>query len=97
MGEIFDRIIIEDREYPLHKGKANYISHLKEQFPDRKDQEAIDQYFQAVSECTRSAATFYAEKALPNYISMFTGSYMRKGYMKFARKTTLRSSSIYYR
>lgn len=89
MGEIFDRIIIQDKEYPLHKGKSNYIAHLKEQFPDPKDQAAIDQYIQTVFECTRSASSYFAEKAIPSYISMFTGSYMRSGYMKFTKKTTL--------
>ncbi len=89
MGDVFDRIVIQDREYPLHKGKKNYIEKLKEQFPEQEDQLAIDKYIHTVFECTRSAASYYAEKALPGYISMFTGSFMRSGYMKYAKKTTL--------
>lgn len=89
MGDVFDRIIIEDREYPLHKGKKNYIDKLKEQFPEQEDQVAIDKYIHTVFECTRSAASYYAEKAVPGFISMFTGSFMRSGYLKYAQKTTL--------
>lgn len=89
MGEVFDKIYIQDRAYPLHKGKRNYIQHLKEKFPDPKDQEAIDKYIHTVFDCTRSAATYFAEKALPGYISMFTGGFMRSGFMKYAKRTTL--------
>ncbi|MCO5233552.1 MAG: NAD(P)/FAD-dependent oxidoreductase [Chitinophagales bacterium] len=89
MGEIFDRIVIQDREYSLHKGKANYIEQLKRQFPLEEDHIAIDKYIQAVFDCTKTANNFFAEKAMPNYISMFVGNSMRSGFLKHAQKTTL--------
>jgi len=89
MGEVFDRIIIQDRQYDLHKGKRNYIARLKAYFPAPADQAAIDRYIDIVFECTRSAASYYSEKAVPGILSRFTGGFMRSGYLKYARKTTL--------
>jgi all-trans-retinol 13,14-reductase len=89
MGEVYDNIIIEDRSYPFRKGIRNFTEDMKARFPDAKDQEAIDQYLSAVFECTRSAASFFAEKALPSMLSRFTGPFMRSGFLKYAKRTTL--------
>jgi all-trans-retinol 13,14-reductase len=89
MGEVYDNIVIEDRKYPFRKGTKNFTEDLKARFPDPKDQEAIDKYMSAVFECTRSAASFFAEKALPSMMSRFTGPFMRSGYLKYAKRTTL--------
>lgn len=89
MGEVYDNIIIQDRSYPLRKGSKNFVAGLKEQFPEPADQTAIDQYLDAVFQCTRSAGTYFAEKALPSFVSMFSGPFMRSGFLKYAKRTTL--------
>jgi all-trans-retinol 13,14-reductase len=89
MGEVYDNIVIQDRVYPFRKGTKQFVEDLKMRFPDPQDQKAIDQYMDAVFQCTRSAGTFFAEKALPSLVSMFSGPFMRSGFLKYAKKTTL--------
>lgn len=89
MGEVYDNVIIEDRVYPFRKGTKAFVQDLKERFPDAGDQQAIDRYMEEVFACTRSAATFFSEKALPSLMSRFTGPFMRKEFLKYSRRTTL--------
>ncbi|MEX0811562.1 MAG: NAD(P)/FAD-dependent oxidoreductase [Chitinophagales bacterium] len=89
MGEVYDRIVFGDKEYQLVKGVDNFKAKLKTYFPDAIDQKAIDVYTETVYKASVAARSFYEEKALPGWLSFLFGYFMRRKYLKYARRTTL--------
>jgi all-trans-retinol 13,14-reductase len=86
MGEVYDKIIIGDKQYDFVKGVGNYKDKLYEYFPDEK--EAIDGYVSLVFEATKASQKFYMDKALSPLMSKLVGGWMRKPYLKFSDQTT---------
>ena len=86
MGEVYDRIIIGDRTYDLVKGVKNFKNKLKGYFPE--EIEAIDTYVQLIFQSNKMMGKFYMQKALPSFLQNLVGSYLRKGYLNYANKTT---------
>ena len=86
LGEVYDKIIIGDREYDFVKGVDNFKKKLIEYFPE--ESEAIEQYVSLVFESTKTAQKFYAEKAMPNLLSKVLGSFWRDPFYKFSDRTT---------
>jgi all-trans-retinol 13,14-reductase len=86
MGEIYDRIIIGEKEYDFVKGVKNFKEQMTSYFPDEK--EAIDSYVDLVFEAVSKSQKFYMDKALPPFISTFIGSSLRNPFYKFSDKTT---------
>jgi all-trans-retinol 13,14-reductase len=86
MGDVYDRIILGDNAYDLVKGYENYRAQLHEYFPQDKD--AIDQYLGKVVATVKKAAFFFAEKAVPPYVSALFGGMMRRPALKEATRTT---------
>ncbi len=86
MGDVYDRIIIGDNTYDLVKGYENYRAKLHEYFPDEK--EAIDRYLQKVVSTVKKAGLFFAEKAVPPFVSTLFGGMMRRPMLKEATRTT---------
>jgi len=86
MGEVYDKIIIGDKQYDFVKGVENFKNKLISYFPD--ESEAISKYIKIVFDCNKTMKKFYIEKALPTFISSFFGYFFRKKYLKYASKTT---------
>ena len=86
MGEVYDQIIIGEKKYDFVKGVRNFHEKLLEYFPD--EDEAISKYINLVFASNKSAGKFYMDKALPNLVSWLIGGQMRKGYLKYAGRTT---------
>ena len=86
MGEVYDRIILGDNAYDLVKGLENFRAQLHEYFPPEKD--AIDQYLEKVIATVKKAQMFFAEKAMPPFVSKLFGGMMRRGITKEGLRTT---------
>lgn len=67
MPEIFNRVVIGDREYPVPAGIEGFRSALKQWFPD--EAEAIDSYLEIMQRVARSSAPYFGEKALPQGVT----------------------------
>jgi all-trans-retinol 13,14-reductase len=89
MGEVYDRIIFGNKEYLFVKGTDNWKSKMKEYFPDTTDQTAIDKYVDTVKKASKISKLYFAEKILGSIPRMLFGNLMRKGFLKYASKTTL--------
>tara|TARA_B100001093_G_scaffold69342_2_gene59834 strand:+ start:3210 stop:4796 length:1587 start_codon:yes stop_codon:yes gene_type:complete len=86
MGEVYDKIIIGDKQYDFVKGVENFKNKIISYFPD--ESEAISKYIKIVFDCNKTMKKFYIEKALPTFVSSFFGYFFRKKYLKYASKTT---------
>jgi all-trans-retinol 13,14-reductase len=86
MGEVYDRIYLGDNAYDLVKGYENYRAKLHGYFPSDKD--AIDRYLEKVVETAKKAQLFFAEKAVPPFVSTLFGGMMRRPTLKEATRTT---------
>lgn len=86
MGEVYDKIIIGDKEYDFVKGVQNFKEKLYEYFPFEKD--AIDDYVNLVFASTKTTRKFYIDKVLSPILSLTIGSQMRNAYYKFSDQTT---------
>jgi all-trans-retinol 13,14-reductase len=86
MGEVYDKIILGDKQFDFVKGVQNFKNKLYEYFPDEK--EAIDGYVSLVFASTNAATKFYMDKALSPWMSFFVGGSMRKEYLKYSDRTT---------
>ncbi len=88
MGEVYDKIIFGDEVYDYRSGIENFKAQLKEYFPDRADQQAIDDYVQLVFDVAKASGGFFAERAVPQPISFLFGRFMKRGLSNIASKTT---------
>ena len=86
MGDVYDRIILGENAYDLVKGFENFRAQLHEYFPQEKD--AINQYLEKVIATVKKAQMFFAEKAVPPFVSKLFGGMMRRGITKEAFRTT---------
>ena len=88
MGEVYDRVIIQNREYEYLKGLQNWKTRMKEYFPTEKDARSIDKYVEALFEVNRSAKSYYMKKAMPNFMLFFAAPFMGNAYARIAKRTT---------
>ncbi|MFO7567534.1 MAG: NAD(P)/FAD-dependent oxidoreductase [Enhygromyxa sp.] len=88
MGEVYDRIIFGETEYPFRKGVQEFKDGLRERFPDAADGRAIDAYVDAVFAASKAARNYYAEKAMSGVAGWLAGPFMRRAYLAYTRKTT---------
>ncbi len=86
MGDVYDRIILGENAYDLVKGFENFRAQMHEYFPQDKD--AINQYLEKVVTTVKKAQMFFAEKAMPPFVSKLFGGLMRRGIGKEAFRTT---------
>ena len=86
MGEVYDRIILGENSYDLVKGFDNFRSQLHEYFPSDKD--AINTYLEKVMATAKKAQLFFAEKAMPPFVSTLFGGMMLRPVLKEATRTT---------
>ena len=86
MGDVYDKIIIGDKQYDFVKGVQNFKDQLCTYFPDEK--EAIDGYVSLVFAATKTSQKFYMDKAMPPLMSTVVGVLMRSAFYKYSDKTT---------
>ena len=86
MGDVYDKIIIGNKEYDFVKGVQNFKDKMLGYFPDEK--KAIDQYVDLVFKAIKTSRNFYMDKALPPIMSKLFGARMRKPFYHFSDKTT---------
>lgn len=88
MGEVYDRILFGDDEYPLRTGVSAFKDGLRERFPTPAHARAIDAYVDAVFAAVKASRGFFVEKALGDLGSWAVGGLMRRKYLAYTRKTT---------
>ncbi len=86
IGEVYDKIIIGNKEYDFVKGTQNFKEKLYQYFPEEKD--AINQHLDLVFAAVKASGKFYMEKALPSLLRKVIGAKMRKPFHEFSDKTT---------
>ncbi|MBL7777131.1 MAG: NAD(P)/FAD-dependent oxidoreductase [Chitinophagales bacterium] len=86
MGEVYDRVFFGTESYEFRKGKKQFTEYFTQLFPEEKA--SIEKYVQLLSVSGGAARWFYAEKAVPKWLSFLAGGIMRKSYLKFASRTT---------
>jgi all-trans-retinol 13,14-reductase len=86
MGVVHDRIVIGDDEYELPAGREALKAELKRRFPAQSV--AIDRYVEIVDETVRASSTYFAEKAVPGFVSKLAGRLMRRKFVARARRAT---------
>jgi len=86
MAEVYDRAYIADRAYDFPAGSDAFSQSMKAAFPG--EEKAIDQYLDLVRLIPRKAGLYFAEKAVPPFISRLFGGMMRRGYLRWASRTT---------
>mgnify|MGYP000085453105 CR=1 FL=1 len=86
MGNVYDKIVIGDKEYDFVKGVQNFKDKMLEYFPEEK--KAIYNYVNLVFAAIKTSQKFYMDKAMHPLISKFFGSKMRNPFYKFSDKTT---------
>ncbi|MBV70002.1 MAG: FAD-dependent oxidoreductase [Myxococcales bacterium] len=89
MGDVYDRIRFGDEVYDFVRGRAAWLDRMKSYFPANEDVRALDQYVALVTDASRQARGFFAEKAVPDFVSTLAGRRMRRGFMKYGARTTL--------
>ena len=86
MGEVSDRIILGENSYDFVKGLENFRAKIHSYFPSEKD--AINRYLELVISTAKKAQLFFAEKAMPPFVSKLFGGMMRRTTLKEATRTT---------
>ncbi len=86
MGDVYDRIIIEDREYDFVKGRERFRETMHGYFPSERA--AIDAYLEKVHSVSKKAQLYFAEKAVPGPVATIFGGLMRRPLLKEAGITT---------
>ncbi|MEE2755176.1 MAG: NAD(P)/FAD-dependent oxidoreductase [Myxococcota bacterium] len=89
MGDVYDRIRFGDEIYDFVRGRRAWLERMKSYFPANEDVRALDQYMTLVTDASRQARGFFAEKAVPDVVSALAGKRMRRGFMKYGSRTTL--------
>ncbi len=86
MGEVYDRIYLGDNSYDFVKGLEGFRAKMHEYFPHERD--AIDAYLEKIISTVKKAQMFFAEKAVPPFVSTLFGGMMRRGAFKESQHTT---------
>jgi len=86
MGTVYDRIIVGEKSYDFVKGTQNFKQQLIGYFP--KEEEAINNYLKLVFTAVKSSKNYYISKALPPFLNILVGGFMRKPFFKWSDKTT---------
>jgi len=85
MGEVYDTVVIDGQRWNYVTGRENWRQRMHEYFPAETN--AIDRYLELVSEATRGARSFFAEKAMPAIPALFAGPWMRRGFLRYSDRT----------
>ncbi len=88
MGEVYDKVIINDKVFEYRKGLQAWKQGMKSYFPSEKDARAIDKYVELLFEVNKTSKDFYVKKVMPDFVRMFASPFMNNGYANFAKQTT---------
>jgi all-trans-retinol 13,14-reductase len=86
MGPVYDRVVIGGESYDFIRGAESFKSALKTTFPG--EERAIDAYFAHVRRVAAGAQLFFMEKALPAPLAAVAGPFLRRRFLRYARRTT---------
>lgn len=86
MPEVYDRMVFADRSYDFVAGLDHFRDHMKQYFP--RDAAAIDRYIAAVLAAAKSSGAYFSEKAIPRPAARLAGGLMRRGFLRWASRTT---------
>lgn len=86
MGDVYDKIIIGEKEYDLVKGVNNFKVELAKNFPN--EEKVIKEYVNLVFAANKTSKNFFIDKAMPDLVSKVAGGLMRRPYHKFSDRTT---------
>ncbi len=89
MGEIYDKIVIEDNTYQFIKGRKNFVAQLKKYFPSDEDHSSIDKYMSGVHEVVKSSKMFFAMKAIPEFPGKWIRKWFGRKFFQYSDMTTL--------
>jgi all-trans-retinol 13,14-reductase len=85
MGPVYDRVIIGDETFDFPKGEDALKAALIGRFPD--EAVAIEKYFELVHRVLSRLSRYFTEKALPPFLSMFLGPFLRRAFLRYSDKT----------
>ena len=85
MGDIYDTVVIGGERWDYVTGREQWRQQMHAYFPNETD--AIDRWLELVSEATRGARSFFAEKAMPGVPSLLAGPWLRRGFLKHSDRT----------
>ncbi len=86
MGSNYDRIIFPDNQYNFVAPREQFIQDMAGYFPGTEDK--IRRYIQMVDEAVKSGQSYFANKALPNWLGNFTYNKMTGKFFKYSDRTT---------
>jgi all-trans-retinol 13,14-reductase len=86
MPDVYDRMVFADRSYDFVAGLDHFRDHMKQYFP--RDAAAIDRYIAAVLAAAKSSGAYFSEKAIPRPAARLAGGLMRRGFLRWASRTT---------
>jgi len=86
MGEVYERIVIGDKQYDFVKGVRNFKERLISYFP--AEEKAINTYVDLVFKAVKTSKNYYMSKALPPLLGSLVGGFMKKPLYEFSDKTT---------
>ena len=86
MSEVYDRIVIDGREYDYRAGDQEWREGLLSRFPGEK--RAIEAWLRLLRNTSRASRLYFAEKALPAPLAHVAGGLLRRGFLRHARHST---------
>ena len=86
MEDNYDRIIFPDKQYNFVAPREKFIQDMAGYFPGTEDK--MRRYIQVVDEAVKSGQSYFANKALPNWLGNFTYNKMTRKFFSHSDKTT---------
>ena len=86
MGEVYDRIIIGDKQYDFVKGVKNFKAQMISYFPE--EEKAINTYIKLVFEAVKTSKNYYISKTISPLLNTLIGGFLKKPFYKYSDKTT---------
>lgn len=86
MGEVYDKIYFGKDCYELRKGQNKFIAYFSKLFPGER--KGIVNYIKLLNDMEKFGMGYYAEKAMPSFISSIFGKWMRKKYLAYSSRST---------
>jgi len=86
LPEVYDRIVVGNREFDLAAGQERFVEGLASAFP--AERKGIASYLVQVKACARAAGPYFGAAALSPRVAGLMGRLMRRGFLRHARRTT---------
>jgi all-trans-retinol 13,14-reductase len=86
LPDVYDRIVVGEREFDFPAGEARLLDSLSAAFP--AERAGLRGYLAQVKACARAAGPYFASQALPPRVAGLLGGLMRRGFLRHARRTT---------